>query len=159
MRFDSGRLRLPLAIFLMTGALTLAAIGSNGKAVKMIAVSKKQAIEVELKLNPTFGIQKQGPHEITVYQLSKKHTKETDVKKAIAGYGKPVLEIKPQALTGVVSKIDADYFSSVDKFTVPVSATGDLAIKAKIFYCSFKDHFCSVDVLYTILPDTNLQGR
>jgi hypothetical protein len=138
--------------FFLTGIAGLFALGSSGKAVAMTAQKQGKFIEIEMKINKGFGVQKKGPHEIAVYSLKKNYTKESDLAKAMSEYGKKVHEVKPLKLSGETAQKDEEYFSAIHKFQIPVVTGGDIGIKAKIYYCSFGDGFCSVDVIYTILP-------
>ena len=152
MKFYEEKSLLFTGIIFLISLGTIYGLGSNGKAVTMKAINKGNQIEVELSTNKGFGIQKKGPHEITVYSLDKNHGKEHDVAKAISEYGKKIHEIKPLRFTGINASQDEEYFSSVNNLQIPVAVNSDIAIKAKIYYCSFVDSFCSVDVLYTIIP-------
>ncbi|MDH4263817.1 MAG: hypothetical protein OEV78_12310 [Spirochaetia bacterium] len=150
MKFYFNRSLVFLNVLVLTGGLF--ALGSNGKAVTINVQNQDKFLEVEMKIKKDFGIQKKGPHEIVIYSLDKNYTKENDPSKVISEYGKKIQEIKPLKLSGETAKKDNEYFSAVNKFQVPVSTKGDVAIKAKIYYCSFTDSFCSVDVVYAIIP-------
>ena len=131
--------------------LTAAAVytfGSGNNALRMKASDDGENVAIEFLISEGYGIQREGEHEITIYSLKTGHHSENDIKTKIAQYGKEIAHISPVKFSGTSAKEDKDYFSSV----LPIylkKAKGQkeaLAIKAKIFYCSFDQGFCSMQI-------------
>lgn len=134
-----------IAITALLAAAAVYTFGSRGDILRMNATSSENQVSIEFLVSAGYGIQKEANHSITVYSLKAGHQSEKEVKAKIARYGKEIASISPVKFSGATAKEDKDYFSSVLPITLK-KAKGQkeqLAIKAKIFYCSFDQGFCS----------------
>lgn len=131
------------------GAFSLRA--AEAEAVSMKAHKSGKVIEIEFNIKKGYGIQKKGPHELAVFSLKKNFSAKENLGKSFETGGKLVIEIKPVKFTGNTSHEDEDYFSNVNTVTAPVSVDGKTGIRARVFYCSFKDFFCSVQNLNAVI--------
>lgn len=123
------------------------AFGFGGDAVSMETTSSGDNIQINFQVNPGFGIQKDGPHEIAVYSLASGHEKAGDVGEKIKLYGKKEGEINPAVFAGIEAKQDPEYFSIVNPLAIERPQGSPVAVRARIYFCSFHDNFCSVQVL------------
>ncbi|MDH4199532.1 MAG: hypothetical protein OEV66_04045 [Spirochaetia bacterium] len=126
------------------------AFGQTSKAVSVIVKEAKNNLELNFEVKNGYGVQKHGPHEITVYSLDKNYTKSDSPEKTIKNHGKIIYQVKKLKLTGTDASQDRDYLSRVQAVILPVAAAGPIAVKAKIYYCSFADSFCSLEVIHYI---------
>jgi hypothetical protein len=118
-------------------------IEAQQKSVSMKVVKAEKGIEILFQVNKGFGIQKKGPHQITIYSGEKieKTAKSQNI----------LHDMKQVQFSGKLSKEDKDYFSSVEPVVIPVNTSKPLTIKAKIFFCSFESSFCSMEVIQKVV--------
>ncbi|MDH5718448.1 MAG: hypothetical protein OEZ22_12550 [Spirochaetia bacterium] len=111
--------------------------------VNVDPVKDNDSITLYFQISEGFGVQKEGPHKIEVYQLSKDHSKTEDIKEKISKYGKKI--DSKEKFVGHTASADEDYFDNLDPlvFKQKQFKTGEFAVKAVIYYCSFSDKFCS----------------
>ncbi len=123
------------------------AFGFSEGAVSLETALAGDKIQVSLFVNPGFGIQKDGPHEIIIYTFDPAHTKAASLSEKIKLYGLKREVLSPAVFTGKEAKEDAEYFSAVNPVLLEKPAASPVAVRARIYYCSFLDNFCSVQVL------------
>ncbi len=121
----------------------------GNEVISLQSIRKDGNIKLLFMVDKGYGIQKEGPHKITIYRLKNDHATEPNFEKKIKIYGYDakslVDENKPFA--GVTTKEDKDYFSRVDSISytnATIQKDTPFAIAGKIYYCSFSDKFCSV---------------
>lgn len=139
-------------IFLISGIAVLYSVAFKEKSVSMKAADLGKTIEIRFDIKPGFGIQKMGPHNISVFEITGGYEKNKSPGDIITKNGKKILELKQVKLSGTTAKEDNEYFSAVQPYAIPMQSAKTLGIKAQIYYCSFKDSFCSMEVVQTILP-------
>ena len=133
------------ALVFILASLALSAYGFKSDVISVFGFKKKAIQYVSFNLKPGYGIQKKAPHNIELFKLSKRpdHLKEA-LKQA-----KPIKKVK--TLAGITAREDNQYFSRVNPIRVRNSKNGFLAVRAKVFYCSFAEKFCSVSSLTQII--------
>jgi len=137
-----------IAIFLIT---SIFALGSQAKVVQLSVTENEKQISLQFSVNKGYGIQKEGPHEIAIYKLDENHFKSTEISEKIAKYGKKLTTISPVKFSGVIASEDEHYYSNVLPINLTASKNSTLAIRARIFFCSFQDNFCSVETVHQII--------
>lgn len=145
---------LPFYVFSLLLALTLLwpshGLGTFEKAVLMQVSQNNKNVELSFSVKKGFGLQKHGPHKITVYSLDSGYQNKRQSMKPRAilkKYGKKLKEYKNYKFSGKAAKEDKDYFSAVNKVEIPAHSATPLAVEAKLYYCSFLNGFCSVEIL------------
>jgi len=127
-----------------TGSVTLDVVKDDGKVKAKISVKKG------------YGVQKDGPHEISVYTIDKKYAKAKNLGEILNEKGKLVQKFESVKFSGKTAEEDKKYFSKVKPYLITLEEgiqTDNTAvvISARIYYCSFKDNFCSVESLREVL--------
>ncbi|MCS6971843.1 MAG: hypothetical protein NZL89_02370 [Leptospiraceae bacterium] len=98
-----------------------AALAFGEKVVRF----QRSGEQVLLSVAAGYGVQRDGRHELIFTESLT---------------GKVVKKV--QSLHGKVARQDPKYFESLEPIAVP--GTGRLHVTGRIFYCSFRQKFCSV---------------
>ena len=154
-------MRMAIAVFASISIISIngssttsgAGFGFSTGVVKLHTEQNKKKVTLVYSLKNGYGIQKDGPHEISIYKISKKKFSSKSGAKGIVQDGKLVKKLKPVKFSGWTAKADKDYFSKVKPVYISVRAKKSevYAVTSKIYYCSFSDKFCSVEVIEKIL--------
>jgi len=123
--------------------------GFSTGVVKLRTELSKKRVNMIFSLQRGYGLQKDGPHEIAIYKISKKKFSSKDGPKGVTLNGKLVRKVKPVKFSGSTAKADKEYFSKVNPYKMKLLAKKSevYAVSSKIYYCSFSDKFCSVEVI------------
>ena len=134
-------------VFIFT-SLVLGAYAFKNDVISVFGFKKKAIQYVSFNLKPGYGIQKKAPHSIELFKLIKRPDNLNNLKEALK-QAKPIKKVKNFA--GTTAREDNQYFSRVKPIRVRNSNNGFLAVRAKVFYCSFAEKFCSVSSLTQII--------
>ena len=129
-------------------SLALSAYGFKNDVISVFGFKKKDTQYISFNLKPGYGIQKKAPHNIELFKLSKLPYTLDNLQEALK-QAKPIKKVKTFA--GTTAREDNQYFSRVKPIRVRNSNNGFLAVRAKVFYCSFAEKFCSVSSLTQII--------
>ena len=133
------------ALVFIFASLVLGAYGFKSDVISVFGFKKKATQYVSFNLKPGYGIQKKAPHSIELFKLSKR---PDNLKEALK-QAKPIKKVK--TFVGTTAREDNQYFSRVKPIRVRNSNNGFLAVRAKVFYCSFAEKFCSISSLTQVI--------
>ena len=136
------------ALVIILASLALSAYSFKSDVISVFGFKKKAIQYISFNLKPGYGIQKKAPHNIELFKLSKRPNNLDHLKEALK-QAKPIKKVKTFA--GTTAREDNQYFSRVKPIQVRNSKNGFLAVRAKVFYCSFAEKFCSVSSLTQII--------
>lgn len=122
------------------------------KAVVFQTSVQKQKAVVQLNVQKGFGVQKEGRHVFTLYELSSSAKNYTSAKDKIKNSGTEIDSI--HNINGMTAIEDSQYYSKINSlyFKKPLQSNKQYAFMAKVYVCSFDNGFCSVQREYRLLP-------
>lgn len=122
------------------------------EAVSATAMKTDNGISVQYRVEKGYGIQKKGPHQITVFALKQGHQLTASISEKINKYGTEVALKKEISFSGETAEQDKEYFSTVEPYKIEVKEAGAdaYAVKGRIFFCSFSDKFCSAQTVNAV---------
>ena len=111
-------------------------------------IKQNRDVVVALHPNKGFGIQKKAPNTIRLIELKESQAKLAEQIKS----GKAIKILKN--FKGETAKEDNHYFSSIKAIRLKnvIQKNKKYAIDAKVFFCSFSEKYCSVQVIQQIIP-------
>ncbi len=134
---------VPLLLLMPVMALAQWNFGGE-KVVKVEAFRSNKQVMVNLFPKKGYGVQKKAPNKVILYKLKPGHHKAKTVKEKVRLFGKHVGTVT--RFRGKTAKEDKKYFSRVNSliFRQQDFSKGDYILESRLYYCSFKDGFCSV---------------
>ncbi|MES0491315.1 MAG: hypothetical protein ABUK01_15080 [Leptospirales bacterium] len=151
------------SLYLMVAVATLAlftgiifSYGFSTGSVTLDVEKNNGNLNFEFAVKKGYGIQKDGPHEISVYTIDKKYAKNKNLGEILKEKGKLVQKFEAIKFTGETAKEDGKYFSKINPYSVALQENLEtknikVVVSARVYYCSFADNFCSVESIREVL--------
>ena len=141
-----------LFIFIFCFCLEAWVVKSNIVRIEALWLQRQDQIQLNFFLTNGYGVQKGSLHKIELYALDKGHQGIHKIREKIRQYGH-LVRVK-KTLSGITAVKNKKYFSSLAPlvFKKIKNLNKDYAVQGKLFYCSFKGAFCSIQVFEVLIP-------